>query len=533
MAQRQGELEQSAEYALAAEAWEDAKDLIRHFLPEALPYLNVWKALYWLRRLPTSVLRTDTHLFQSYIHTLLANGLYNEARPLVDPLARGEDVGLTLHQQGWLACHLAAIAHADGNRGEALKQSYRALSLLPMDDTIVRMLSWSYIYREKTSRGNRALGQLVLQQAAINRERHQRASVCWHFVIEPMIVNDLAIQGDLRGAEQLIHHFIANIPATIGTFVGKFRLRLLVIYLEQNRLDLANAEAALILEEMQQRLNSPWFPEALIAIAKCNLANGDSESARSLLNRALQLSNEQGGRHLIAMTEAAIADLWLHTGQRQLAQYWAETTVPAPYLAREFGEIEPRGVRLRLLLLHKRVTEAQQLASESLALARACGHVAAEIMFLVWSSVIARAMGDPVTADHDLEQALELGAPGRFVRVYASTGVDLTDAIRAVLPALTEEARSHAYTLLGTAPVEPILADDSAVVTSVGLTSRELEVLTQLERGKSNREIADSLFISERTVKKHLANAFHKTGSPNRFALALWARDHPSALQRR
>ena len=42
------------------------------------------------------------------------------------------------------------------------------------------------------------------------------------------------------------------------------------------------------------------------------------------------------------------------------------------------------------------------------------------------------------------------------------------------------------------------------------LTGREVEVLTLLARGKSNKEIGSNLFISETTVKGHLRNIFTK-----------------------
>ncbi|QIZ39802.1 response regulator transcription factor [Saccharopolyspora sp. ASAGF58] len=48
------------------------------------------------------------------------------------------------------------------------------------------------------------------------------------------------------------------------------------------------------------------------------------------------------------------------------------------------------------------------------------------------------------------------------------------------------------------------------------LTKREREVLDQLVRGRSNREIARSLGISERTVKNHLRNIFTKLGVGDR-----------------
>ncbi len=55
------------------------------------------------------------------------------------------------------------------------------------------------------------------------------------------------------------------------------------------------------------------------------------------------------------------------------------------------------------------------------------------------------------------------------------------------------------------------------------LTERETEVLRQLARGKSNKEIANSLFISETTVKTHVKNIMQKLGVPSRTQAALYA----------
>ena len=57
------------------------------------------------------------------------------------------------------------------------------------------------------------------------------------------------------------------------------------------------------------------------------------------------------------------------------------------------------------------------------------------------------------------------------------------------------------------------------------LSAREREVLAALAEGLTNRELADRLFISERTANRHLSNIFVKLGVRNRTAAARVAID--------
>jgi DNA-binding NarL/FixJ family response regulator len=58
------------------------------------------------------------------------------------------------------------------------------------------------------------------------------------------------------------------------------------------------------------------------------------------------------------------------------------------------------------------------------------------------------------------------------------------------------------------------------------LTRRERDVLRQLAGGRSNAEIAGALFVSEATVKSHVARLLNKLELDNRVQLALFAHKH-------
>lgn len=62
--------------------------------------------------------------------------------------------------------------------------------------------------------------------------------------------------------------------------------------------------------------------------------------------------------------------------------------------------------------------------------------------------------------------------------------------------------------------------------TPGGLTKREVEVLARIAAGASNREVAKQLFISDKTVGRHLANIFVKLGVASRTAAAAWAHEN-------
>jgi DNA-binding CsgD family transcriptional regulator len=124
----------------------------------------------------------------------------------------------------------------------------------------------------------------------------------------------------------------------------------------------------------------------------------------------------------------------------------------------------------------------------------------------------------------------DLGLPYEAATVRAEHG-------RALLACGDEEAgartlRSAATALeeLGAGPeaarVRAAIEPESEVPFPAGLTPREADVLRLVAAGKTNREIAAELFISEHTVARHLQNMFAKLGVSTRSAATAYAYEH-------
>src|SRR5437867_10481891 len=97
--------------------------------------------------------------------------------------------------------------------------------------------------------------------------------------------------------------------------------------------------------------------------------------------------------------------------------------------------------------------------------------------------------------DVDISKAIKSGAKGYLLK----------DAPREELLASIRKVHS------GETAIPPSLVSKLAAgISSEPLTGRELEVLTLLARGKSNKEIGANLYISETTVKSHLRSVFTK-----------------------
>lgn len=226
-------------------------------------------------------------------------------------------------------------------------------------------------------------------------------------------------------------------------------------------------------------------------LALLRLATGESTAAAGTLARALTegLLADQRPRVLAAHVEAALSD-GQHDAARRSADELAELATADNG---DFILALARTARSRIALADGDAELALAGLREA---AQVWGELGAVYELAHTRELIGRAcalLGDLDTADLETSAAL-----ATFERLGAVLDVERI-----------EEASEH---------------DDPG--RGSGLTGRELEILRHVATGDTNRKIAEELFISERTVARHVANIFTKLGVSSRAAATAYAYEH-------
>jgi len=116
-----------------------------------------------------------------------------------------------------------------------------------------------------------------------------------------------------------------------------------------------------------------------------------------------------------------------------------------------------------------------------------------------------------------LQEALRAGGDGYVVK--RADEPEILRAIRAV-----RNGGVYVHATMTRALVQPLPSRNGALAEA--LTQREIDVLRLLARGNTNRQIAELLNLSIRTVESHRANLMGKLGLASRVELVTYAEEH-------
>ena len=199
-----------------------------------------------------------------------------------------------------------------------------------------------------------------------------------------------------------------------------------------------------------------------------------------------------------------------------------------------------RAARARVLSAAVEILLAAADVESARAAAAELSDIANAIGTPLLSAICAHATGAVLLAEGDLAAAAT--SLRQACRVWGDLEVPYGEAqARLLMAAVCERRGDHdghlldldaARRLFTQLNAEPDLARieqqaGPTVRQSAGsLSERELQVLRLLAAGKTNRAIAEELFISEKTVARHVSNIFDKVGVSSRTGAAAWAFHH-------
>jgi DNA-binding CsgD family transcriptional regulator/tetratricopeptide (TPR) repeat protein len=258
---------------------------------------------------------------------------------------------------------------------------------------------------------------------------------------------------------------------------------------------------------LAKALGSAWFMDSILAYqALAHLQSGQFAQAQATLQTAMP--REQEPRTLSGRRTAWVwGELALAQGEAQVALQIAERLI-ASVPGEERTQPIPRLLKLKgeALVASKRLSEAVEALEE--AKRGALERREAPLLWQIYAS-LGRAY-----------RSLKLEEQAREALTAAQEGIEsLAQTIDDAR--LREHFLQRALAFLPRA--KPLSPRRAATEKFGGLTEREREVVTLIAQGKTSREIADLLVISERTAEGHVSNILGKLGFTSRTQIAAWA----------
>ena len=558
-----GSTSDAVRHALAAEDVERAARL----LEMAWPAMDrSYRSCRWLTRvkeLPDALVRTRPVLSMGYAWALLNAGELEAAETRLDDVARwidpaaerderrpafpGEMIVLDEDRFRTLPVQLASarvyLAQARGDLQGTVEHARRALELTAEDDHAARATGAALLALAQWATGEleAAHGTFASAIASMRAAGEKLSAIRGTFVLGDIRV----VQGRLHEAAAIYEHGLqlateATLPAAPET--DELHLGLSELHRERDELDAAARRLQMTAravdragDGVRDREHAGNRERWCTAMARVAEARGDLAGALHLLEEAERLNIRtplprvrpiaaMKARIRLAQGRLADADGWVR--ERALSaddelsylREYEHITLARVLLARYAADGDDGSIREALLLLERLATAAID--------GRRAGSL---IEILVLQAIAHQLLRSIASALAPLERALALGEAGGYVRVFVDEGDRMRELLRHAaargiageytrrLLAAFEPAQTAA------APAPPAGADRGAAATTIAaarvaelLTARELEILRLIAAGLRNLEIADQLFISPATVKRHIANAYLKLGAGHR-----------------
>lgn len=497
-------------------------------LPE--PYLAKWPAIRihraWSLAFSLQFAEAERELetVEAYRHKLLKEGCKEAASEVAA-------IDCMVQLQRTILAALRDRAEESQRLSEAWLQSWPAADPFKRGAALA-VLGFACKCRCDFERGWESLRMARL----IFDESYGYYGTAWAIMIITVL---LAKQGRHREAMDECARGLALITHQLGPHAhAVYMLSALMAAMHYERDELAEAEAHLRSGLSHVREQSTVDPLIAAYQTAARLAFHQGENARgdSLLVEGIALGERRHLPRLVASLQAELATAHLRRGEvaqaadvlRAGTRHWRMQMVPdhaaeetSPWgLVRARIDIANHEPERALIILHKLLSRAHRL-----------GHRRKEVELLVLKTMAREQMGRQREALRALRDALAMAAPAGYLRVFLNEGESLRWLVKMLLETTVDDhglahdhlqRLAHAFRIEATGGGTDAAADPTDVLEP--LTAKETQVLRLVATGRSNEEVAESMFVSQGTVKWHLHNVYAKLQVRNRTAALSRAR---------
>jgi ATP/maltotriose-dependent transcriptional regulator MalT len=238
-----------------------------------------------------------------------------------------------------------------------------------------------------------------------------------------------------------------------------------------------------------------WVASSLGNLGIIAMGRGEHDRAEALLEEAAPLFREEAGRAHQALFLSVLGELALYRGDHERAE-------------------EILGVALRSSQEVAYVLTSVECLETRGGVAGARGEDRRAAV--LWGAAAAQRRSLEVAPDEDVGQLVEPYLSAARSRLGETPWEEALTEGEAM-----ELEQAIAYALSPKEPSAPPSPEHPA-----GLTPREVEVLRLVAKGLTNAQVAQELYLSPRTVHRHLNSIYHKIGVTSRSAATLFALEH-------
>jgi LuxR family maltose regulon positive regulatory protein len=353
-----------------------------------------------------------------------------------------------------------------------------------------------------------------------------------------LLKTDYGFKGNLDKIDETYSRYIESMPELLGDISCYFAVILAECQYERNDLQAVYTTLSKFMGRITRLKYPGVIVPCIILLAKEKLAKGRIDEAFDLIESGKKMLPAKNNTLWMRYFDLFTASLYIHTGDAAKVLKYLEIDGKSVFDqlsgSCEFEYI----VFARYLILINNLDESLLLLSRLEEFARTENRRMSLVEILCLKAINHYYRGEPSEAMSDLDAALKLGMADRYVRTFINEGQPMADLLAKyrTWERFKGEQKHSKYVRMLTDHMNSYMraagsadSTDTSLSEQISLPSlmsaRELEVLQLLMAEYSNAEIADELFITERTVKHHNARIYEKLGVNNRLEAIMKAKE--------